>query len=95
MTSGLVIFNRSVLECLLEPHHSESFREMLHEFFIVNSSIPVDVGGKPDCDNFVLCQSDASFHQAVDILSNFEESILISIVFLEQLKEIKHLEYLL
>lgn len=73
------------LQCALQSYEFEAVLEVLHELLVVNPTVAVDVSVKGQGDDLGLCEVDISLLQALDVLQDIQESVLVQIVFLEEL----------
>ena len=75
------------VQTFLESNHFKQFLEVNHEFFIVYSVVSVDVRTYCNGNNFRSFQVDLLLPEALCVLLNLKEAILVSIILFDHYTE--------
>ena len=68
---------------MLEADHSQVLREVLHEFFVIDAPVSVDVGAHGEWDDFVFGEAEVGVFEAFDVLLDGEETVEVAVVLFE------------
>lgn len=74
------------VESILNSNHAQAVTEVFHEFLEVDALVPVDVSSQAQRDDLFLGEGDFGILQTLNVLVNLEESVLVAIVLLKQVK---------
>lgn len=77
------------MESALKSDHAQAVTEVFHEFFKVDSLIPVDIRSETKSDDLLFGEFHITILEALNVFVDLEEPILVAVIFLEQIKEIK------